>query len=182
MICLARGIVEMEVVVREEKVLMLALSSKLKMNCERGSALLLVTILMVVFSLLTVSMFELLRASTEISGNYRLDLRALYIADAGIEDAISRLRSDPDPANWVDPGEITLPTGEKYKMDVYFLSSEYPDPSPSMQALYRIVSTGTIGGLERAIEVYVQFVAISGGASGYAAVTTSWQTIPPPAS
>jgi hypothetical protein len=155
--------------------LMLALSSKFKLNCEKGSALLLVIILMVVFSLLTVSMFELLRASTQISGNYRRDLRAFYIADAGIEDAISRLRLNPDMGTVQDTVE-TFGDGN-YEMDIYAVS--YPDPSPSIYAIYRIVSTGTIGGLKRYIEAHVKFVPISGGASGYAAVTMLWQTIDP---
>jgi hypothetical protein len=167
----------------EEMALMLAFGSKYKPNCEKGSALLLVIILMVVFSLLSVSMLILLTTSTQISGNYRRDLKTLYIADAGMEHAISILRQDPDPAYWAanDPGEVTFGDG-KYEMDATLLSPEYPDPSPSIQGLYKIVSTGAIGGFKRAVEVYVKFVPISGGASGYAAVTMSWQTIPPPAS
>lgn len=170
---------------REGMALMLAFSSKCKLNCEKGSALLLVIILMVVFALLTVSMLILLTTSTQISGNYRRDLETLYIADAGIEDAISILRQDPDPAYWAanDPGEVTFGDG-KYEMDATLLSPEYPDPSPSIQALYKIVSTGAIGGFKRAVEVYIQFVPVSGGppTGSYAAVTMSWQTIPPPAS
>jgi hypothetical protein len=157
--------------------MMLALSSEFKLGCEKGSALLLVIILMVVFSLLTVSMFELLRASTQISGNYRRDLTALYIADAGIEDAISRLRANPDMGTVQDI--LVDPFGDgSYEMDIYAVS--LPDPSPSIYAIYRIVSTGTIGGFKRAIEAHVKFVTTSGGASGYAAVTMLWQTVPPP--
>lgn len=148
---------------------MLAFSSKFKLNCERGSALLLVIILMVVFSLLTVSMFDLLRSSTQISGNYRLDLRAFYIADAGIEDAISRLRANPSTGTVEDIVE-TFGDGN-YEMDMYVVSD---DP-----AIYRIVSTGTIGGLKRYIEAHVKFLPISGGAGGYAAETILWQTIDP---
>lgn len=166
---------------------MLAYSSY-KLDCEKGSALLLVIILMFVFSLLSVSMLMLLTTSTQISGNYRRDLETLYIADAGMEHAISILRNDPsagrDAATWTanDPGEVTFGDG-KYKIeDVTLLSPEYPDPSPSIQALYKIVSTGAIGGFKRAVEVYVKFVPISGGTGGCAAVTMSWQTVPPPAS
>lgn len=153
---------------------------------ERGVALLLTIMLMVVFSLLSVSLFEMLKASTQISGNHRLELRTLYIANAGVEDTIKRL-CDADEVDWdnfvrglIDPPEVSF-AGGKYDPDIYVISTEIPDPSPSIYGRYRIVCTGTIGDFKRAVGSYINLIRFGNPDSPvFVAQTTSWQVIPPP--
>lgn len=60
---------------------------------QKGVALILSLILMVLLLLLTISAFEMVTVNAQIADNHIRDLQALYIADAGIEDAIWRIRT-----------------------------------------------------------------------------------------
>ena len=138
---------------------------------ERGAALLLSVMLMVVLSLLTITLFELLTASTQITGNHRLEIRTLYIADAGVEAAINELRGNPD---WSD-GFADIDFGDgKYTVDVF-------DADPTNPAIYDekdIASTGTIDGFDRKISVHVKIIIIGGTSPPeYSVATTSWKLI-----
>ena len=75
------------------------LTRRFHLQEQRGAAMLLSIMLMVVLSLLTITLFELLTASTQITGNHRLEIRTLYIADAGVEAAINVLRDAPDESD-----------------------------------------------------------------------------------
>ena len=153
---------------------------------ESGVALLLTIILMIVFSLLAISLFDMLMASTQISGNHRLELRTLYIADAGLEDTIKRMCNPSDP-EWdalmhgaIDHPETPFAYG-KYDPYIDPISKEIPDPSPSIYGRYMIVCTGTIGDFRRAIEAYVNIIRLGTPDDPYfVAQTTSWQVIQPP--
>jgi Tfp pilus assembly protein PilX len=78
---------------------------KIKQDNERGVALILAMMLMMALSLLTINSFEMLSSSINIARNHKDDLQALYIAEAGIEDAILQLRS---------PGDFTSAGYTKY--------------------------------------------------------------------
>ena len=154
---------------------------KADLNNECGAALLLTMILMILFSLLTLSMFDLLSTSTQISGNQRQDLTTVYIADAGVEHAIKELRADPKPSYGLITGAVTFPSGGdgKYEAAISLESPSFPDPSPSIYARYKIVSTGGRINIKRTVESHVELVEV-GDTGGYAVATTSWKLIPPP--
>lgn|GEM_PF-1860115 len=132
---------------------MLSLSQKINLKNERGAVLLLAIMLMVIFSLLTVTLFDRLKASIQISGNHRTDLRAIYTGDGGVEDAINQLREDP-----------TLADDEPYSFTgtgaygSYTVTIEDAEVSNSV-TYYRekdITSVGTAYGYQRTIEVHVK--------------------------
>jgi len=64
----------------------------IKPKNEKGVALILALMLMVALSLLAITSFEILSGSIRIARNHKDDLRALYVAEAGIEDGVSQLR------------------------------------------------------------------------------------------
>lgn len=157
---------------------MIILKQKTDLQNERGAALLLTMILMLVFSLLTVSLYELLEASTQITGNHRLELRTTYIADAGVEDAINELRED---INWdsgfPDPGvEFPAGSGNTYTVSV---DDVVITPNPAIAARKYIVSTGTIAGFQRRLEVYVDLIRI-GDSGNYGVDIIAWKLMPLP--
>jgi Tfp pilus assembly protein PilX len=149
--------------------LMLVWGRKTVLQSERGVALLLTLMLMVVFSLLSVSLFEMLKASTQISGNHRFDLKATYIADAGVEDAINRLRINPDLGNSTFTGTLA---GSTYSVTI-------TDGSPSNAAIYDekdIESTGTVNDFSRTINTHVWIVQVFGtNPPIYIVMTTYWK-------
>lgn len=155
---------------------MLARKSKVVLQSESGVVLLLVMILMVVFSLLTLAMFDLLKTSTQISGNHKRDLRAIYIADAGAEDAINLLRNNPDLAVDVDSPVVIGPTsfaGGTYTTTIKYAGIPL---TPTFHSQKDIYSTGTLDGLSRTIVVHVKSIQIGSATPGnYAIATTSWK-------
>lgn len=140
---------------------------------EKGAALLLTMILMVVFSLLTLAMYDLLKTSTQISGNHKRDLRATYIADAGVEEAINLLRNNPYLAVEGYPvviGPTSFADGT-YTTTIKYVAGTL---NPTFCAQKDIESTGTLHGSSRTIEVHAKILQI-GSANNYAVATTSWK-------
>lgn len=136
---------------------------------ESGAVLIITMILMIVFSLLTVGMFDLLRTSSQISGNHKMDLRTVYIADAGVEAAINSLRANPNSPS--------LPSADTPFADGTFtvtVTDAGPPLSPTFYAQKDITSTGTLQGYSRTINVHAKIITI-GTSGGYAVATTSWR-------
>ena len=156
---------------------MMVTNRKTDVQNERGAALLLTMILMLVLSLLTVSLYEMLQASTQITGNHKLELRATYIADAGVEDAINRLRNTPTWAGTIPSEEFPAGSGNTYVVDVDNSPSELGTP---VLREATITSTGTLSGFQRALSVHVHVLEIGVPGSGdYAVSTESWQLVKP---
>jgi len=128
----------------------------------RGAALVIALIVMSMLSLLTVSSLEMLTINIQIGNNHVHDLQALYIADAGVEDAIDRLRDDP---SW-DAGlsDVEFPAGSGNTYAVTIDNTEYP--------LVVITSTGTVFNFQRSLEVRVK---ITGSSSPYSVAITYWK-------
>jgi hypothetical protein len=63
-----------------------------KQSNKRGVILILAMFIMVALTLLTLTSFELLISTIRISGNHKNDLQALYVAEAGIEEGVKRMR------------------------------------------------------------------------------------------
>ena len=129
----------------------------------RGAALIVALIVMSMLSLFVIRSLEMLIVNVQINSNHVHDLQALYIADAGIEDAIARLRDDP---NWDDGLSEEFPSGSGNTYTVVVDNSEYPS--------IVITSTGNVPNFGRSIEVEVQ---ITGSSSPYLVTTTYWKEI-----
>jgi Tfp pilus assembly protein PilX len=129
----------------------------------RGAALIVALIVMSMLSLFVISSLEMLIVNVQINSNHVRDLQALYIADAGIEDAIARLRDDP---NWDDGLSEEFPSSSGNTYTVVVDNSEYPS--------IVITSTGSVPNFQRSIEVEVE---IAGSSSPYSVTTTYWKEI-----
>jgi Tfp pilus assembly protein PilX len=62
-------------------------------------------------SVLAITSFELVTSTTRITGNHKLYLQALYVADAGVEDTLCVLsKADWSGLDFETPDESTLST------------------------------------------------------------------------
>jgi Tfp pilus assembly protein PilX len=128
----------------------------------RGAALVMALIVMSMLSLLTVCSLEMLTLNVQIGNNHAHDLQALYIADAGVEDAIDRLRDNP---SW-DAGlsDIEFPAGSGNTYTVTIDNAEYP--------LVVITSVGIVSNFQRSLEARVK---VTGSSSPYSVAITYWK-------
>lgn len=140
---------------------------------ESGAVLLLTMMLMIVFALLTVSLFDFLTASTQITGNHRLELRTLGIADAGIEAAVNELRADP---YWTAGFSDESFSDGEYTVTV---DSNITGSNPAIFREADITSTGELDSFQRAASVHVKITEDS-GLGTYSVSTTSWRIMAPP--
>lgn len=129
----------------------------------RGAALVVALIVMSMLSLFAISSLEMLTTNLQINSNHVHDLQALYIADAGIEDAIDRLSDDP---TWDAGLDEEFPSGSGNTYTVVVDNSEYPSVV--------ITSTGNVPNFGRSLEVQVE---ISGSSAPYSVTTTYWKEI-----
>ena len=130
----------------------------------RGATLIIALIVMGVLSILTIGSLQMLTANIQISNNHIKDMQALYIADAGIEDAIDRLRDDP---NW-DAGltDVEFPPGSGNTYTVTIDNSGYPSVI--------ITSTGKVSDFQRTLEAQID---ISGSSAPYSVTTVYWKEL-----
>jgi len=117
-----------------------------KLNNERGVALILAMMVMVALSLLTVNSFEMLSGSIRISRNHKDDLQALYVAEAGIEDAVIQLRVS---RNWIAGFDEKDFDGNKYTVVVTVGTDN---------SVITLLSTGKAGNFQRTLEAQVKII------------------------
>jgi len=113
-------------------------------------------------SLLTVSSLEMLTLNIQIANNHIHDLQALYIADAGIEDAIDRLRDNPSWDAGLSDVEFPVSSGNTYTVTIG--NSGYPS--------IVITSAGTVSNFQRSLEAQVE---ITGSSLPYLITITYWK-------
>lgn len=115
---------------------------------DQTGAVLLMMVFLVTFSTLFVG--ALLRSHTsdlQIARNHRASMKALFVADAGIEEAISKLRKN---FNWRRGfSNKTFPAGSTSRFSVKVTNNH-----PSVV----IRSTGTAEGFSRTIEIELNIV------------------------
>jgi Tfp pilus assembly protein PilX len=114
-----------------------------KQKNKRGVVLILAMFVMVALSLLTITSFELLTGSIRIAKNHKEDLQALYVAEAGIEEGVKRMRatgtcSSFGPETWA---------GYQYTVTVETVDSDL-----------KFTSVGSVGYFQRTLEARVKVV------------------------
>ena len=124
-----------------------------KLNNERGVALILAMMVMVALSLLTINSFELLTSSIRISRNHKDDIQALYVAEAGIEDAILDLRLLWSVSSFTSRNL----DGNTYTLTVNTVSAETIYEAGYEAGEYLIIeSQGTVGNFQRTLTAMVK--------------------------
>ena len=115
---------------------MKTLIQRLKPKDKKGVALILALMLMTALSLLTITSFEILTGSIGIARNHKDDLQSLYVAEAGIEDAILQLRF-----SWSVSSTSGSLDGNTYTLTVTTVSAD----------IKNIESQGTAGIFQRTL-------------------------------
>ena len=133
----------------------------IKTSCknQRGLALLLASFSILFVSLLVIAFLEAGTTDLQILDNFLRSTEALYVADAGVEHAISGLRQAKD-YHPTPSLEGSVSTGG-YSVTVS------GGPSPKT-----ITSTGEVGKFKRKI---VAVVTVTGSSSPYTVTVTSWK-------
>jgi Tfp pilus assembly protein PilX len=146
---------------------------KIFLGEESGVVLIITMSLMIMFSLLTLGMFDLLKSSTQISGNHKTDLQTVYIADAGVEDAINELRKDPTLADDADY-DIASTSFADGTYTAKITNVDIDPPTPTFIREMDIESTGTLNGYSRTIKAHAKIIQLGALPGDYAVAITSW--------
>jgi Tfp pilus assembly protein PilX len=115
---------------------------KSRIRNRRGAALILVLFAIAFISVLAVAMLQEATTDLAIHRNHVCGLKALYAANAGVEDAIAELRDEYDTTNTVN-GTLTGPDGVTCTW-----SAEIDNDKP----VVTVLSTGTAAGFTRKVE------------------------------
>ena len=131
---------------------------------DTGSALILALLILLVLTLLGISAINTTTFETVISGNERARVEAFYAAEAGIQEALSRL---PNTASIKEtklrenryywggtPEDRSNPKGPEFPG---FALGPGDDPSEGVYRRYRIRITGLASGTAQQVEVQVKF-------------------------
>ena len=131
-------------------------------DSECGAALVVALIVMALLAMLTMGTLDMLTTNVQIASNHAHEFKASYIADAGVEDVIDRLRDDP---TW-DTGllDVEFPAGSGNTYTVSVDNSDYPS--------IIIAATGTAANFQRFLEVKVR---ISGASPPYSVAVNYWK-------
>jgi Tfp pilus assembly protein PilX len=121
-----------------------------KLNNEKGVALILAIMLMLALAVLTISAFELLISSVRITKNIKDDFQALYVSEAGIEDAILQLRYN---GNWNTGFTDKNFGGNNYDVTITTVSMVN-----GHQFMVDIQSTGKVGYFQRILKARVKII------------------------
>jgi Tfp pilus assembly protein PilX len=129
---------------------------------QHGAALVIALIVMTMLSMLAIGSLEMLTLNIQIASNHMHDLQALYIADAGMEDAIMELRSDSSWDTGFTDKEFPVGSGNTYTVTI--------DNSDSPSIV--ITSTGIVSDFQRSLEAQVE---ITGASAPYTVEMAYWK-------
>jgi Tfp pilus assembly protein PilX len=122
---------------------------------------------MLFIAMLFVAVFDVLTTDLQITDNHRRGAEALYIAEAGVEDAMYNLRQN---ANWTSDGsqsiEFPRNSGNYYTVRYPYLNR--PQYRDTMEA----TATLADGGFQKTIRARV---AVSGTQAPYHVALTGWE-------
>lgn len=129
----------------------------------RGSILVAVAFLAVLFGILALATLTLQIADSEAVANHLGSTRALGVAEAGVEHAIQLLRDDP----WWQAGlaGVTFPPGSGQTYDVTVDDSDHPQVT--------LDATGRADGFERRLLVTVE--VDTGGEAPFSVRVETWR-------
>lgn len=132
------------------------------MRKESGFALLLSLFIMLFISLLFGAIFDLLTTDLQITVNLHRETEALYIAEAGLEDAVYNLQLNRD---WTSDGltGVNLPAGSN---NHYYVT--YPSDPGQIESRGYLGDTGTSKTLRAN-------VVITGSESPYTVRLVTWE-------
>ena len=133
---------------------------------KRGVILVLTLFALAFMSVLVVAYLDALATDLQILQNHLVPMKALYVAEAGVADAMNELAQDHQwNAGW--PAGKTFPAGSSYEY-VVEVDNQYPQVT--------ITSTGVVAGFQKKIEVRVR-VAGPPQSTPYPRTISSWKEL-----
>jgi type II secretory pathway component PulK len=129
---------------------------------KKGAALLLAIFSLIIISLLVTAFLELTTIDLQIISNHLMRNQALYIADAGIEYAISQLRINKNWKQTLRPIELPVGSGNTYDVT-------YSSVSGKINSMAKLAS-----GQEITLEAKV---SVKTGAPFYAVKIIYWREL-----
>ena len=123
------------------------------MRSQRGSATILGMIMILLLSLMGTTLLKLCTTHLQIATNHCDGIAAQYVAEAGIEAVIAKLKTNMDFVSQTQeiPIEIPnlLPNKSTCKVQIG------PISKPNTDNIWLITATGTVNGAKRQITTYV---------------------------
>jgi type II secretory pathway component PulK len=129
---------------------------------KKGAALLLAIFSLIIISLLVTAFLELTTIDLQIISNHLMRNQALYIADAGIEYAISQLRINKNWKQTLRPIELPVGSGNTYDVT-------YSSVSGKINSMAKLAS-----GQEITLEAKV---SVKTGTPAYAVKIIYWREL-----
>lgn len=123
------------------------------MSSERGSAALLSIIMMLLLSSLGAALLMLSKTDLQIATNHRDGIAAQYLAEAGIQDAIAKLKTDPDFVSQTKTNiQVTTsePLGTLSTVGSYTVQTG-PNTSVTNENIRLVTATGVVNQAKRQI-------------------------------
>ncbi|HQB12774.1 MAG TPA: hypothetical protein PLX96_07380 [Candidatus Omnitrophota bacterium] len=130
----------------------------LKLKETRGAALVTVVVVIVVVTMLVAAGLNFVTGMTSLNTEALDGVRALYLAEAGLQRALHEIRNEDNPATEDEPLEWDF-SGDIIQIDIV---ADDTDPS-----LYDVTSTVSLGRAERASTATIR-------KQGGEAVMTGW--------
>ena len=131
------------------------------MNSERCSVALLSMIMMLLLSLLGAALLMLSKTDLQIATNHRDGIAAQYLAEAGIQCAIAKLRTDPD---FVSQSKTSIQIATSESLGTTTTTGSHtvqtgPNSSVTNESTRLITATGVVNQARRQITVNVTLPA-----------------------
>jgi len=133
------------------------------MGRERGSATLLALIMMMLLGSMGMALLLLSNTDLQIASNHRDGIRAQYLAEAGIQYGVSKLKTDAEFVSQTETGiNITtstlgaLPTAGSYTVQTG------PDPQFNNTKTRQIVATGMVNQAKRQVVANITLAVTTG--------------------
>ena len=123
------------------------------MGCERGSVALLGIIMIMLLGSLGATLLTLGKTDLQIATNHRDGIAAQYLAEAGIQEAVAKLKTDPSFVNLTEKSNHvitstslgTLPTVGSYTVQIG------PKSGAATQNMRLITAVGMVNKAQRQV-------------------------------
>lgn len=127
------------------------------MKSEQGSIAVVSIVIMMLLSIMGMALLALSQTEAEIAVNHRDGIAAQYVAEAGIQEAVSRLKTDPDFVSQTEEKAYhaavkslgTRPAAGSYTVEIE------PDVQGVMQNSRKITAVGRVNEVKRRVIAYI---------------------------
>lgn len=143
-------------------------------RAQSGSAALLTLIVLALLGVIGIACFRLSLAEYDIAASHQNGIAAQYLAEAGVQHAIARLRSDPLFLAATGTGKVT-PANTLQSSRSTSTAGDYQVAVTGAAGHRTITSVGRVAAAKRQLVVTVAIVASANGGSRPEIVVNTWK-------